>query len=136
MHIPATKNLILRGSRIVSLTAFNGLVHKLSVLLLSKDLFTVCRSYCFQRTCSHIGSGHKVPLMHSVLVLMFGSFNVWKQIELYKELYTPWKSGHEESPNFQSLFKSLWPTLGFPLLAQTWVLSLCSSFPPFPRCFV
>jgi len=37
---------------------------------------------------------------------MFGSFNVSKQIELYKELYTPWKSGHEEPPNFQSLLKS------------------------------
>jgi hypothetical protein len=119
-------------SHIVSLTAFKGLVHKLSVLLLPKDLFPKCQSYCFkrtcsqivsltafkglvhtcqscsfQRTCSHIGSGHEVPLIPLVLVLLFGSFNVSKQIELYKELYTPWKSGHEESPNFQSLFKSL-----------------------------
>jgi hypothetical protein len=56
MHIPTTKNLILGGSRIVSLTAFKGLVHKLSVLLLSKDLCTHCQSNCFQKTCAHIVS--------------------------------------------------------------------------------
>jgi hypothetical protein len=86
MHIPATKNLILQGSQIVSLTTFKGLVHKLSVLLLSKDLFTHCQSYCFQRTWSHIRSRHEVPLKPLVLVLMLGSFNVSKHIELCKEI--------------------------------------------------
>jgi hypothetical protein len=65
MHIPATKNLILPASGIVSLTAFKGLVHTLEVgtkypwylwfqsLCLVLSMFQNRLSYT--RNCIHLG---------------------------------------------------------------------------------
>jgi hypothetical protein len=65
----------------VSLTALKGLVHTLSVFLLSKDLFTNCQSYSFQRTCSQFVSLTAFKgLVHTLSVLL-----------LSKDLFTHWK---------------------------------------------
>jgi hypothetical protein len=83
MLIPATNNLILRGSRIVSLTAFQ------------RTCSQFCQSDCFQSTCSQIVSLTAFKgLVHTLSVLLLskdllpGFHHSKAYFELYKRLRT------------------------------------------------
>jgi hypothetical protein len=67
----------------------------LSVLLLSKDLFTIRQSDCFQSTCSHIvrltafkGLVHKLSVLLLSKDLLPGFHHSKAYFELYKRLRT------------------------------------------------
>jgi hypothetical protein len=129
MHIPATKFFDIERFLNCQSTAFKGLVHNLSVLLLSKHLFTHCQSYGFQRTCSQIVSLTAFKgLVHILSVLLLskdllpGFHHSKAYFELYKRLRNSIPSHLAQSISTLEGHQNLGITI-YPLLSPSTALS-------------